>query len=151
MGGAGRNLVLFKIKWLTEDEQGPAILRHEAITQEYKENPRLARTVDDSETTLPSRRLTRLHTPGTRQLRIRFIPRGDRLGVGQFGTVLKAIDVDTAEIMAVKILHRPEGASTEDEWRQSVLRTLKREVEILSQLNHVSNPQILMRAKLTHF
>lgn len=50
------------------------------------------------------------------------------LGAGSFGTVHKAIDVDTGKFMAVKILRGPSEGNRD---------ALKREVEILSTLKHV--------------
>jgi hypothetical protein len=103
------------------------------------ENPRLARTVNEAPTDLPSRRETRPHTPGQRQLKMRYVKvEGGNLGSGQFGTVHKAIDVDSGKFMAVKILERPTRASKQEEWRQSLYYALKREVETLSEISHVS-------------
>lgn len=63
---------------------------------------------------------------------------GDPLGSGQFRTVYKAIDVDSGKLMAVKILQRPTKASKQEEWRISLYYALKREVETLSGISHVS-------------
>jgi serine/threonine protein kinase len=38
-----------------------------------------------------------------------------KLGSGQFGTVYKAIDVDSGKFMAVKILKQPTRASKQEE------------------------------------
>ena len=60
------------------------------------------------------------------------------LGSGQFGEVHKAIDVDLGKFMAVKIMQRPAGISKQEDWRISLYYALKREVETLSEISHVS-------------
>jgi serine/threonine protein kinase len=65
---------------------------------------------------------------------MRYVPVGPPLGSGQFGTVYKAIDVDSGKFMAVKIVERPEKLSQQEAWR----KLLKREVEILCNISHVS-------------
>jgi serine/threonine protein kinase len=74
-------------------------------TMGHPENPRLCRTIDEVDTTLPSHRQTRAHTPG--QLRVRYRTLG-LLGKGQFGEVYKALDVDAGVLLAVKIIKAPE-------------------------------------------
>jgi hypothetical protein len=65
-GGSGRDLVQFKIAWY----QSPMQTIEKAKEREhahisYEENPHLARTLEDvADTTLPSQRTNRLHTPG---------------------------------------------------------------------------------------
>jgi serine/threonine protein kinase len=63
---------------------------------------------------------------------------GGKLGSGQFGTVHKAIDVDSRKFMAVKILEQPTRKSKQEEWRMSIYYALKREVETLSDISHVN-------------
>jgi serine/threonine protein kinase len=46
---------------------------------------------------------------------MRYVPVGPKLGSGQFGTVYKAIDVDSGKFMAVKILERPTRASKQED------------------------------------
>ncbi|KAK4204866.1 kinase-like protein [Triangularia verruculosa] len=125
MGGVGQNLVMFALQW----HQGPSQTMERVRSrpkQGYAEDPRLARTVDLSETAPLSRIGTRTHTPGPRKLVVRY-KKMMELGAGSFGTVHKAIDVDTGKFMAVKVLRE------ENRDRRS---TLKREVEILSTLGH---------------
>jgi hypothetical protein len=138
MGGVGCDLVQFELIW----HQGPIDTVEKVKSQEgmscgAEENPRLARTVDEAPTVLPSQRVTRIHTPGERKLRMRYKNIGPPLGSGQFGIVHKCIDVDSGKFMAVKILKRPQGISQED-WREELCYTLKREVETLSDISHVS-------------
>jgi hypothetical protein len=119
----------------------------EGISWSGEENPRLARTVDEAPTILPSQMVTRIHTPGERKLRMRYKNVGPPLGSGQFGIVHKYIDTDSGKFIAVKILTRPRGKSQEN-WREELRYTLKREVETLSDISHVSsdfcNPPIFI-------
>jgi hypothetical protein len=123
MGGVGCDLVQFKLEWHPNPTQTvEKVKNHEAEVWGQEESPRLARTIDEAPTILPSQRVTRVHTPGDRSLKMRYVPVGDPLGSGQFGTVHKAIDVDTGNFMAVKIIERPASASKQEheEWRKSV-------------------------------
>ncbi|KAK2785918.1 hypothetical protein FQN52_008185 [Onygenales sp. PD_12] len=134
MGGAARNLVLFKLQW---HHNLPTVIEtvqsRQNIPLAVEENPRLARTIDEADTVLPSRRATRLHTPGPGRLKIRYA-KINRLGSGQFGEVHKVVDADSGRFMAVKILMRPgSGAKGEqDRW----MELLKREVETLARIDH---------------
>ncbi|KAI4119822.1 MAG: hypothetical protein LQ338_007227, partial [Usnochroma carphineum] len=132
MGGERRNLVQFLLEWhLNPTKTAMAIKDYEAMPCGRVENPRLAPTA------LPSRQGTKPHTPGSPQLKMRYVGVvGGVLGSGQFGIVLKAIDVDSGKFMAVKILQRPRRASKQEDWRQSLYYALKREVETLSQISH---------------
>ncbi|KAJ6041577.1 hypothetical protein N7460_006967 [Penicillium canescens] len=140
MGGKEQDLVQFELLWHQDPtETAERIKDREDITSDYEENPRLARTIDELATVLPSQRQTRIHTPGPRQLTMRYT-KVATLGSGQFGVVYKAIDIDTGRFLAVKILQRPHRASKEAEWRQSLYYALKREVETLS---HICHPHII--------
>jgi hypothetical protein len=139
MGGVGRNIVLFELEWHHNAAQTMENIKdRESISVGcYEENPRLARTIaDEADTVVPSRE-TRPHTAGSRLLKLRY-GKVNKLGSGQFGEVWKAVDADSGKLMAVKILQRPPGLSKQDEWRLSLSYALKREVEILSKLSHVS-------------
>lgn len=149
MGGRSQDLVQFELLWHQDPtETAEKIRSRECFTQDYEENPRLARTTDELETVLPSQRQTRIHTPGLQQLKMRYT-KVATLGSGQFGVVYKAIDIDTGRFLAVKILQQPVQASKEAEWRQSLYYALKREVETLSQISHVRNPSVFSRSELT--
>ncbi len=139
MGGERRDLIQFELEWHQDLTQtAEAIKNYDTLSCGRVENPRLARTVDEAPTDLPSRRETRLHTPGPQQLKMRYVKVGGALGSGQFGTVHKAIDVDSGKFMAVKILQRPTRASKIEDWKQSLYYALKREVETLSEISHVN-------------
>jgi serine/threonine protein kinase len=58
--------------------------------------------MDEAPTDLPSLWETRPHT--LTQLKMRYILVGPLLGSRQFGTVYKAIDVDSGKFIAVKIV-----------------------------------------------
>ncbi len=138
MGGEGRDLVQFELEWHQDPTRtAESIKNYDALPCGRVENPRFARTVDEAPTDLPSRRETRPHTPT--QLKMRYVPVGPPLGSGQFGTVYKAIDVDSGKFMAVKIVERPEKISQQEAWR----KLLKREVEILCNISHVSKTSLI--------
>lgn len=143
MGGVGRNLVQFELEWhCSLEEMTTRVKDRETVLLE--ENPRFARTIDEIDTALPSRSRTRIHTPGHRPPRMRYI-KAILLGKGQFGTVYKAVNVDTGKLMAVKMMQRPTKTGSQEEWMK-----LRREVEILSRVSHVSDPsqQSLVHSKL---
>ena len=138
IGGERRNLVQFELKWHQDPTQTAETIKdYDTLPCGRVENPRLARTMDEAPTDLPSRRETRPHTPGQRQLKMRYMV-GGMLGSRQFGTIHKAIDVDSGKFMAIKILERPTRALKQEDWRQSLYYALKREVETLSEISHVS-------------
>jgi hypothetical protein len=139
MGGVGCDLVQFELIWYQDPvDTVEKVKSQEGMPCSQEENPRHARTVDEAPTVLPSQRVTRIHTPGERKLRMRYEKVGDPLGSGQFGTVHKCIDADSGKFMAVKILKRPARISKQEEWRISLYYALKREVETLSEISHVS-------------
>lgn len=134
MGGVGRNLIQFELVWHCLATETPArVIKYREVALE--DNPHLARTMHETDTNPPSRMETRIHTPGSQPLKIRFAPIGDMLGAGAFGKGYKVVDVDTGKIMAVKVMERPLVAAAQKEWMK-----LKREVEILSRVTHVSEP-----------
>ncbi|KAL8993940.1 MAG: hypothetical protein Q9188_007201 [Gyalolechia gomerana] len=131
MGGLRSDLIQFRLLWHVQDSTG--ITEKDSVWEpdhEGRENPRLARTVDEAPTILPSRRMTRVHTPGEHSLPVRYI-KGRQLGSGQFGTVYKAVDVDSATTMAVKTIQRPQCGWKIDSWNR-----MKREVETLARISH---------------
>ena len=142
MGGERRDLFQFKLKWhLGPRKIAEAIEKYDTLLSGIIENPRLTRTEDDAPTDLPSRMHTRIHTPGRWQLKMRYV-KVERLRYGQIGTVHKVIDVDSGKLMAVKIFERPAKASNLEKFNQSLYYALKREVEALSVISHVSAPWV---------
>ncbi|PGH29545.1 serine/threonine protein kinase [[Emmonsia] crescens] len=138
MGGVARNLVIFELKWyLNSAGTIKTVQDWQNASLSCVENPRLARTIDESDTILPSRRETRPHTSTQGQLKMRYAIL-KRIGSGSFGTVHRVVDVDSGSYMAVKILNQPVDGSEQElkNWRESVNYSLKREVEAISKINH---------------
>jgi hypothetical protein len=137
MGGERRDPVQFELKWHRNPRKtAETIKNYKNFARVQIENPRLSRTVDEASIDLPSRRETRPHIPGQRQLKMRYIKATpNALGSGQFGEVYKVIDVDSGKFMAVKTLKRK---SKQEDWRTSLYRALKREVETIFTISHVS-------------
>jgi serine/threonine protein kinase len=134
MGGVGRNLVLFELVWhCAPDMVKEKVRERDGNMRRLQENPRFARTLDEADTVAPSQMETRIHTPGPRQPKIRWQQIGDSLGAGKFGPVYKALNLYSGKIMAVKVMRRPPGPDGDHLWGM-----LKREVEILSRISHVS-------------
>ncbi|KUI63690.1 Mitogen-activated protein kinase kinase kinase YODA [Cytospora mali] len=152
MGGVARDLFKFELIWHDEDpDDTQKINIGDAATLDG--NPRLAQTVDETSTVLPSHQ-TRIHTPGLQQLRMRYQQIGTRIGTGQYGVVDKAIDLDSGKLMAVKTLRSTENQSAK------LSQQTKREVENLSRISFpyiidylgsqdwdTPNPQIFMGLK----
>lgn len=138
MGGERRDLFQFELEWhQTQSQAVNVIKQHNILPWGRLANPRAARTIDVAPTDLVTQRQTRIHTSGQQQPKIRYALLEPELGSGQFGTVYKAVDVDSGKLMAVKILKQPMGAYNQEEWRKSY----KREVKNLSQSQHVrKNP-----------
>lgn len=137
MGGVGRDLFLFKLVWHHSPAKAMDILKErESTTLGYEEHPRLAQTVEETDTVMPPQRETRLHRAGLQQPKLRYTKIKD-LGSGNFGAVYKAVDVDSGKLLAVKRLTRPPGA-TEQEWRTLLQKGIRGEIDILSSISHVS-------------
>lgn len=137
MDGVGRNLVQFKLKWHHErDDVVERVKCRENLPLE--ENPRLAGTVDETKTILPTGRQTRIHTGGPLQKKIRYIRESKVLGSGNFGQVYKAMNVDSGGLIAVKIVQRQGGSESHQEWTK-----LKGEIETLSRISHVSRTTLI--------
>lgn len=130
MGGTRLNLLQFKLIWHCTPKNTTKRVKDRESSL-LAENPRLAQTIDEADTVLPSQRETRIITSGPEHSRTRYV-RGDRLGSGAFGVVYQALDLYTGKHMAVKIIKRPDGPM-QQEWGK-----LKREVQILSSIQHVS-------------
>ncbi|KAF2022282.1 kinase-like protein [Aaosphaeria arxii CBS 175.79] len=133
IGGVRHDLIQFELMWHQDPMQITTIIKqNHIILRSVATNPRVARTEDEPPTELPSQRETRLHTPGQLPAIMRYVTVGHKLGEGAFGTVHQAIDVDSGNIMAVKVIKRPKGLQQQAHWKN----LLRREIEILSQLNH---------------
>ena len=69
---------------------------------------------------------------------MRYIIVGGRLESRTYRTIYKAINVDLGKFIAVKTLERPIRALKQEDLRISLHYALKREVETLSKISHVS-------------
>ncbi|KAI0415056.1 kinase-like domain-containing protein [Xylaria grammica] len=130
MGGERKDLVRFDLRW-HYDPIGAIEKVRDRKNDELEKNPHLVGTIDMVDTAMPTRMGTRLHTRGPQEPLIRYNRLGE-LGAGTFGIVLKAANVDTGKLMAVKRLKRPSNEA--DKMRLATI--LKREVETLSRLSH---------------
>ena len=128
-GGEHQDLVQFEVKWPHEAPQ-----REMALAEEREENPRQAQTIDQDNTALPSQRQTRIHASQLSEPKLRWRPAGEELGRGRSSVVFKAVNCDTGHFFAVKEFNHVASAEQRDR--------LKREVEILSSMSHVSETSL---------
>lgn len=133
MGGSQRDSIQFMLVWHGSSSETMEKVKNRNNAA-LEDNPRFARTVDDADTVPPTGMMTRIHTPRTDEPRIRF-RKMDRIGGGQYGEVFKAVNVDTGQLIAVKIVKLSTGRAGQYEWN-----TLKRETEMHSKISHVSQP-----------
>ncbi|PVH93669.1 kinase-like protein [Periconia macrospinosa] len=131
-GGVGCNLFQFVIYW----HERPSNFQEQIATRE--DHPRFTRTVDDEiPTALPSKRTTRIHTPVVHTPGVRGSAKTIRyykkvkLGRGSFGEVWKAVDVDSGEFFALKLVKWPEHGLQSQQYTM-----LKREVETFARMSH---------------
>jgi hypothetical protein len=144
MGGNNSDLILFEIVWW---EGG----RIHNIPEPVLAYSNLAKTCTIDETEAPSRRETRIHTPlaYNASLPIRYTKGADPIGKGRFGTVYKAVDVDSGSLLAVKIISKSnEGFGGGRDWAGTFFHALKNEIHILSILHHVSSLLFRRRCKM---
>ena len=121
-GGRNEKAVSFYIHWHQSESVISTSLQHRTDASCD------ALTVDDNDTAPPSRAVTRIHTPGC-QTRIRWWEKS-HLGHGSFGRVCSALNVDSGEQFAVKIIKYREAQAQEHE-------RVKREIEMLGCVTHV--------------
>ena len=134
IGGLARDLLRFELQWHCEEDEVAASVKKVRETPYLDDDPRFARTIDEADTVPSSRMATRIHTPGPQSLKVKYME-VCRLGRGQFGEVHKGLDIDSGKFIAVKKIPAP-ITGFHEEWTK-----LKREIEILSSLSHVSaNP-----------
>jgi len=127
MGGEKANLVRFKLLWWNKEEftvpHNPDLVVPDSSLARTcgSENPEVTRE-------------TRIHV--TNKNRIRYVEQAESIGKGRFGVVYKALNVDTGDLMAVKVLSR-QMTGTES-WGDVQHAARKNEVETLERLRHVS-------------
>jgi len=138
MGGVHHNLIEFSLEWIkNEGEIKEAVKKHRDAAETLIINPRKARTRDPTITTLPSTKMTPLspdqafQRPSVTPLRY-YRQSSKLLGAGAFGTVWRAIDVDTGRIMAMKEIPRKSGSQA-----QVDVNRVHQEVELMRRAKHV--------------
>ncbi|KAI3334146.1 kinase-like domain-containing protein [Ustulina deusta] len=131
MGGEQRQLVYFELTWHYDPMHAMEKVKDRQCGA-LEVNPRLARTIDEADTTALTRMATRPHISGPGQPKMRYSALGAKLGSGAFGTVEKVVNADTSKLMALKRVKRPSGEAEE----MALSNVLKREVENLSRLSH---------------
>jgi hypothetical protein len=133
-GGEKKNQYVFDLVWPGKPEN---VLREAErgyqMAKDLGKNPRWAQTVDEGLTELPSWYNTRLHTPTIGA--IQRTTEGIHLAKGAFGEVLKAVDLDSGCLVAVKKIVLPPKVGHFPSDKENLLR---REVKTLSSISHVS-------------
>ncbi|KAI0968037.1 kinase-like protein [Xylaria arbuscula] len=135
MGGVGCDLFQFRLVWKNLMPLEAMEIAKNRASFPFNPNPDLARTIeDDADTILPSQRVTRIHTSGPQQPKMRYATLGT-LGCGNYGVVKRVVNMDTGKLIAMKILKQP-ASMANSQWMDRLHGKLKREVEILSSLDH---------------
>ena len=133
MGGIKGDLIQFSLEWLMHEDQIKAIARkHRDAEKGSITNPRKARTRDLTDTVLPSAEMApdqAFKQPD--QLRLRYVKR-DLLGVGSFGKVWRAINVDSGRVMAMKQIDWVPGSQ-----EQNHVARIRTEVNLMRLAKHV--------------
>ncbi|KAI0548152.1 kinase-like domain-containing protein [Xylaria curta] len=133
LGGTHCNLYQFRLDWKeTIQSTMNKVKKREGLALE--ENTRLADTVDESDTILPSRMETRVHNTVPSQPKLRWVLI-QPLGSGAFGEVHKAVNVDNGTLLAVKKL-KSAKTGTEPEYLKRLKASWRQEAKNLSDLNH---------------
>jgi len=135
MGGINGELFRFKIEWILKEHEIKEVVRkHWDEEKGMITNPRKARTLDPTETALPSAMMTPEEAfQGPSQTGLRFFKQ-NLLGVGSFGKVWRTIDVDSGRVMAMKQIDWVPGSQ-----EQERIRKVRREVELMRRSKHVRN------------
>ena len=133
IGGINGDLIQFKIEWiLTEHEIKEVVRKHRNEEKGTITNPRKARTRDPIETALASATMTPEQAfQRSSQTGLRYLKR-DLRGVGSFGRVWRAIDVDSGRVMAMKQIDWVPGSQEQDH-----VTKVRREVELMRRSKHV--------------
>jgi len=127
-GGITCDFVQFRIHW----HRCPNPLDMQERLSYREDNPRFARTLDETPIVPPSGLVTEINTRGNREPKIRHMGKWP-LGSGSYGQVWRVANVDSGEFLAVKRVELP-GQGLQS----SAYTMLKREVEALARVSHVS-------------
>ncbi|KAI0156868.1 kinase-like domain-containing protein [Xylariaceae sp. FL1272] len=148
-GGTFRNLFVFELKWPAKDTDTIGKVKDEHVPVP-RQNPRLARTINDTDTIVASRTGTRFHTPWHSKQPIRYEMIKD-IGAGQSGSVISAVDIANGDLMAVKVIKPSADASkcVSKEALRDLLNQRQRERDnIKSEIELVS--RVSVKAKDAH-
>ncbi|KAI1750329.1 kinase-like domain-containing protein [Xylaria castorea] len=116
-GGVNRNLFQFRLIWHDKSTAETVNTVKTRVILTLQGNPRLAETIDDADTELPSERQTRIHTTRPKQLPMRWEAIGG-LGSGTYADVFKGFNIDDGRLMAVKRM-KPPTNEAEREWMKA--------------------------------
>ncbi|KAI0010057.1 kinase-like domain-containing protein [Xylariaceae sp. FL0662B] len=122
MGGLQRNRVVFELVW----RQTQLDMAREV--DDLAVSPHGSHESAEDMLNVQSRVETRIHTQPGQEIRYEL---NDIIGRGGFGVVHKALNYDTGNLMAVKIMKQPKKAS---KWRERL--RIKDEIETLCKLRH---------------
>lgn len=148
MGGNKGDLIQFSLEWILREDQIKAIARkHREAEKGLITNPRKARTRDLTDTVLPSTEMTpdqAFIQPS--QLGLRYLKR-NLLGLGSFGKVWRAIDVDSGRVMAMKQIDWVPGSQ-----EQNYVARIRTEVNLMRLAKHVRpralrDPLVMLTAR----
>ena len=137
MGGKNGELYQFQLEWTVDGDQAKRVVREYKKPLEHAVyNPRTARTYDSTLNALPRYIKMTLDSAFQQNLRYYIVrnARGGRIfvGHGTFGTVYRAIDIDTGRAMAMKELNWKHGTQL-----QSQVEKVRREVDLMRRARHV--------------
>ncbi|MCJ1347179.1 hypothetical protein MMC31_005400 [Peltigera leucophlebia] len=138
IGGPNCNLIRFRLDWHREASEIFTKYPTKALRSQRRRllslhgslrNQRLAKTIHVVPTKAPTRLHTRNHTPAGCSLLTRYATVCP-LGAGKFGEVYRAIDVDSGDIIAVKIINR------QMEWDDMCWKNMRGEFDNLGMISH---------------
>jgi hypothetical protein len=94
MGGERSDLVRFRLVWhVTSVETIEKVKAGERMIHGQEDDSRLARTVDEASTSLPSERVTRIHTPGLQSFKMRYVHVCDNRATSRIGYLRNCIQI----------------------------------------------------------
>ncbi|KAG8159919.1 hypothetical protein KVR01_010556 [Diaporthe batatas] len=130
MGGQRRDIVVFRMQWPHASPETLKLVEARDV-RALAVNPRFLRTDSgNTETEVPTKAQTRVHSARPERPMIRWA-KIDALGAGAFGEVIRAVDVDTGRLVAVKTVK-----IRQDQHRDASFATLKREIETIGRIEH---------------
>lgn len=132
MGGKRGDLIQFELKWYQDPRQVIQIIKSDVLPcSRVVDWVRAASSIDLG----PTERQSGPYTSGP----MRYVTEGSILGSRRFGTVHKAIDADSGQVMAVKKMEPFGRAEGRENFRRMAVAydSMRREVECLLKIQHV--------------